>query len=252
MAMAADDGGVFLTGVTESLDFPLTPDAFRTAPVGLDGHIARLSSAGALVFSSYIGGAGTDWTRGIVQRGARVYLTGFTESATLPNALGALSGTRDGVLFAVDFDGSPTLAWSRYLGGTGTDELRGVAASSDGVFVTGLTTSNDLPNTSGTLSGPQDAVLMFVADPVGMPDGGVDAGTGTDAGVETDAGIEVDAGVEPDAGMEPDAGFAVDAGPSGDGGSVPEATQQGESALKVGCGCAGAPELRRRRSSSSS
>ena len=196
LGLAADSTGVYLTGITESPDLPLTPDAFRTALGGIDGFLARLTPDGALAFSSYVGGDGVDWPRGIAVAGTRVYLAGFTESPNLPNAVGALSGTQDGLLVAVDLGASPVLAWSRYEGGSGIDSLRAIAIGSDGVYATGSTSSADVPDTSpGALSGPDDGFVVFVAESSPMPDGGVDAG------VEPDAGA--DAGVAPDAGLRP-------------------------------------------------
>ena len=63
LALAVTPAGTaWITGDTSSNDFPTTSDAFQKALADDgDAFIARLNSAGALEFSSYVGGVGADF-----------------------------------------------------------------------------------------------------------------------------------------------------------------------------------------------
>jgi hypothetical protein len=95
--IAVDSGGnAYVTGETYSSSpgFPTTLDAYQTAKAGeTDAFVTELSSAGiALVYSTYLGGEGSDVGCGIaVDSGGHVYVTGGTSSDTpgFPTTLGA-------------------------------------------------------------------------------------------------------------------------------------------------------------------
>ena len=61
-AVAMDkEGNAYLTGYTDSTDFPVTEDAFETTSLGTNGEafVVKLSPKGdSLVYSTYLGGAG--------------------------------------------------------------------------------------------------------------------------------------------------------------------------------------------------
>lgn len=55
------DGGLIVVGSTDSADFPATDGAFdRTFNGTTDGFVAKVDSAGALVWATYLGGPGFD------------------------------------------------------------------------------------------------------------------------------------------------------------------------------------------------
>jgi hypothetical protein len=90
-AIAVDSGGnAYLTGYTESSDFPAAggPDSsFR----GLrDAFVAKISSAATgLVFAGFLGGSGLDAGVGIaVDAAGNAYVTGYTDSGGFPVAAG--------------------------------------------------------------------------------------------------------------------------------------------------------------------
>ena len=74
------DGNVYLTGATSSINFP-TWNAWQTArnadPAG-DAFITKLNASGsALVYSTYLGGSGTDTGKGIaVDASGNAYIAG--------------------------------------------------------------------------------------------------------------------------------------------------------------------------------
>jgi len=168
-------GNVFVAGETASANFPTTPGAFRTTPPGgtLDAYFTKLNPTGsALVYSSYLGGTGSDRVLAVALDtldNPNLYLTGRTTSTDFPTTPGAFrttppGGAHDGFVAKVNSTGS-ALAFSTYLGGTGDDQGEGIAVDGSGsVYVTGETGSADFPTTVGairvTLAGITDAYVV--------------------------------------------------------------------------------------------
>jgi hypothetical protein len=79
-------GNAFVTGGTNSVDFP-TVRAFQPTFAGVaDAFIAELGRSGSnLVYASYLGGAGDDFSNGVALHGSgSAYLTGNTSSTDFP------------------------------------------------------------------------------------------------------------------------------------------------------------------------
>src|SRR5262249_61078044 len=123
-------------GTTSCADFPTTPDAFRTTKHGgSDAFVAELNETGSnLIYSTYLGGGGNSTGNAIVAtpgvEGA--FVTGSTQSAnfpTTPNAVQSNAGGLTDAFVAVlrpFVGGAASLAYSTYLGGSGTDEGHGI------------------------------------------------------------------------------------------------------------------------------
>src|SRR5262245_44724759 len=149
-------GSVYLTGITNSMDFPTTTGAVQTTSGGSgDAFVTKLNATGsALVYSTYLGGGGGDEGVGIaVDAAGNAYGTGFTDSTNFPTTAGAvqttLGGGADAFMTKLDPTGS-TLVYSTYLGGSGSD--LGLAIVVDGVgnvYVTGAADSTNFPTTPG-------------------------------------------------------------------------------------------------------
>src|SRR6202034_611273 len=75
-------GNAYVTGLTHSTDFPITPSAFQTVCNGCgctpDAYVSKLNPTGsALVYSTYLGGSGQDAGSAIALDGAgNVIVTG--------------------------------------------------------------------------------------------------------------------------------------------------------------------------------
>lgn len=149
-AITADPGGTafYVAGPTTSTNFPPQPGVMGSLKGTANVFIAKFNAAGsALVFSTYLGGNGTDYPVGVaVDSGSNVYVAGTTTSSNFPT--GSItpfqatpnSGTQV-FISQLKFDGS-SLLYSTYLGGGGTDIATGMAIDNKGsVFVTGTTTS---------------------------------------------------------------------------------------------------------------
>jgi len=154
--IAVDSGGsAYVTGYTEGLNFPVK-NAYQGTNFGYDAFITKFSASGkSLVYSTYLGGSGSDSASAIVvdKKGA-VYLVGDTTSKNFPtkNAYQkTLRGWDD--IFVTKLSPSGTsLEYSTYLGGSDNDmeasqeQGRGIAVDAGGAaYVTGSTTNTDFP-----------------------------------------------------------------------------------------------------------
>ena len=170
------DGTVYLTGETNSLDFPTTVGAFDrdcgTDPTCNEGRGDAFvtwidpnpagSAAANLLYSTYLGGGGGENYLGrggiaLVAPG-EVYLTGITGSLAFPTTPDAYSRTRPGIysgLFMARLNlagqGEKDLIYGTYIGGTGTDQSCSMVWSGSAVTVIGHTGSTDFPTTSDAL-----------------------------------------------------------------------------------------------------
>lgn len=169
-------GNAYVSGTTESTNFPTTAGAFQTAFGGgtSDAFVTKLNPAGsALVYSTYLGGSGTDGgTRIVVDSIGNAYLTGSTSSTNFPITADAFQSTFGGgpsdVFITKLNPAGSALVYSTYFGGTGDDSGSGIALDNNcGVYVTGLTSGN-FPTTAGGFQttyggGATDAfVLKFI------------------------------------------------------------------------------------------
>jgi hypothetical protein len=148
-------GNAFVTGDTNSNDFPSTAGAFQTTSGGnVDAFVSKLNSTGsALVYSTYLGGSSYDYGFGIaVDSSGNAYATGLTTSSDFPTTAGASQttfggGRGDAFVSKLNSSGS-ALAYSTYVGGTNYDYGYGVALDSSGnAYLAGGTYSSDFPTT---------------------------------------------------------------------------------------------------------
>jgi hypothetical protein len=149
-------GSAYITGITNSTDFPtMHPLQPTFGGGGLDAFVTKLNEDGtALVYSTYLGGSGTEFGEGIaVDREGNAYITGSTESTNFPGASTStiqptFGGVRDAFVSKLNKDGT-ALVYSTYLGGSGGDLGLGIAVDREGnAYVTGLTGSSNFPGTS--------------------------------------------------------------------------------------------------------
>jgi len=150
--IAADSAGnAYLTGATDSADFP-TASALQPANEGaVDAFVTKLNDAGsAFVYSTYLGGSSSDVASGIaVDSAGNAYVTGGTNSIDFPvvNPVQAANHIGDAFVTKVNAAGS-ALAFSTLLGGSNSDFGRGIAVdAASSVYITGETWSKNFPIT---------------------------------------------------------------------------------------------------------
>ena len=154
------DGELFVVGLTESADFPVIEPIQDRLGGSSDGFVTKFS-AGSLqpIFSTFFGGAGADAVWGVdLLSDRRPVIAGTTSSEDLPTTPDAfqrrLAGEEDAFVARLDSTGK-SIDYCSYHGGSGKDSAaydgRSVRVDSqDRVWLTGQTTSADLP-TRGAL-----------------------------------------------------------------------------------------------------
>ena len=193
LGIAVDAAGrAYLTGGTNSSDFPTTAGAFQplapyllTSPSSSSAFVSVLKADGSgLVYSSFLGGStprdpdslafggGESIT---VDASGRAYVTGFTTANNFPTkappgetpfqASPRDTVSQDGFVAKLDPGalGSASLIYSSYLGGDGNDTGLGIAVDAGGnAYVAGRTLSTDFPTKNalrGTLGGDEDGFV---------------------------------------------------------------------------------------------
>jgi hypothetical protein len=153
-------GNAYVTGFTTWTDFPTTPGAFQTTFGGgsEDSFVTKLNPTGtALVYSTYLGGSGSDQSEGrgiAIDTAGNAYVTGNTDSTNFPTAnpfQSARSVDRDAFVTKLNSTGT-ALVYSTYLGGNSSDYGIGVAVDTSGnAYVAGITFSTNFPTTPGAV-----------------------------------------------------------------------------------------------------
>jgi uncharacterized protein (TIGR03437 family) len=153
-------GNAYITGAAGSTDFPATQGALQTtnhSAAGNNAFVTKLNPAGsALVYSTYLGGSGSDAASGLAVDGSGIaYIAGAASSTDFPVTQGALQTTNHsaagGNAFLAEFNrAGSALVYSTYLGGSGGDAASGVAVDGSGnAYITGEAGSTDFPATPG-------------------------------------------------------------------------------------------------------
>jgi beta-propeller repeat-containing protein len=161
----------YVTGETNSSDFPTTPGAFQSVspkPGGIcapsSAYVTKINTLGTgLVYSTYLGAVGNfpscsgfnDNGFGIaIDSMGNAYVSGNTVLTNFPTTAGAFQTTYGpgsnnvgNNAFVTKLNPLGTgLVYSTYLGGSGSDQGFGIAVdSSFNAYVTGSTTSTNFP-----------------------------------------------------------------------------------------------------------
>lgn len=158
--------GVYVTGQSFSTDLPTTgagggsayQNALKSLIGSCNGFIAKLDTTktgtASLVYSTYLGGGSADTGIDIAADPAgNAYVVGWGNSPDFPTTPGAPQTVNHGGFdaFITKLNPSGTsLVYSTLLGGSGDENLGGIAVDAGGnAYVAGDTTSIDFPTTSG-------------------------------------------------------------------------------------------------------
>ena len=172
-------GNVFVSGNTDSTNFPILGSYQGTNKGGEDVFITKVNAVGTnLLYSTYLGGSSNDYCVGMdVAPDGSAYVTGWTNSSIDFPLLNSVQGTygggsNDSFVSKMSTDGG-TLVYSTYLGGSGIDSGIGIALDSLGnAYVTGQTDSTNFPTTPGSFQETDpftgldaDAFVAKISDP---------------------------------------------------------------------------------------
>jgi hypothetical protein len=153
-ALSVDgSGNAYLTGNTNSSDFPVTVGAFDTTLALSDVFVTRVNAGGTIAWSTFVGGLSDEYGRAIqTDASGNVYVTGYTYSSDFPVSSGfdTVAGSLpDGFVLKLNPAGS-ALVWSSFLGGNSSDYPQALAIDgAENVYVGGYTYSTDFPTAGG-------------------------------------------------------------------------------------------------------
>ncbi len=125
-------GNIYIAGDTVSTDLPTSGTSVQRAAGGKwDAYMAKFDAKGALVFTTYVGGTGSDLLEAFARDAAgNLYLAGTTDSTNFPTSSGVIQTyNRGGSFLGVDAYVAkldPTggnLIFGKYLGGNDDDLL---------------------------------------------------------------------------------------------------------------------------------
>jgi len=145
-------GSIYVSGYTDSSDFPTKNPIQGSIAGGVDIFIAKINAPGtALVYSTYLGGSSEDGrckTAIAVDSEGAVYVGGYTDSYDFPTKnpiQGSKAGSWDAFITKINASGT-ALVYSTYLGGSGHEQSEDIAVDSEGAaYVAGFTISDDFP-----------------------------------------------------------------------------------------------------------
>ena len=130
-SIAADaNGAAYVTGLTESANFPTKNPAQPALGGVIDVFVVKLNPAGTAVeYSTYFGGSDEDQGLAIAADSAgAAYVTGQTCSTDFPTRNGFQPATGGGCdAFVTKLDPAGALSYSTYLGGSEQDPGIGIA-----------------------------------------------------------------------------------------------------------------------------
>jgi len=168
---ADNTGDIVIAGSTNSLSGLSTAGVYQTGfAAGGDAFIAKFTSSGALKWSTYFGGSGTDVINSLnIGRYGNINVVGTTFS---PNGIAGFGAYQKNIrngnddAFVARFTSAGKFVWSSYFGGPGSDEGLGIVEDKAGnIFISGQTNSSTGIAIPGPLNnkfaGVEDAFVAF-------------------------------------------------------------------------------------------
>ncbi|MGH9855096.1 MAG: SBBP repeat-containing protein, partial [Blastocatellia bacterium] len=212
-------GAAYVAGYTFSENFPTTSSAFQTTlnrgatPNANDAFVTKLSAAGAITYSTYLGGADNEVLFSIegdifsslrmaLDSSGAVYVTGATSSSDFPvkNALQPVPGGNFTDAFVAKMDpaksGTDSLVYATFLGGNELDKAADIAVDAAGAaYILLDQVSLNLPSTPGVFDqfprvgflaklNPSGSALVYatrLGTPLPIP-----LGTNPDSGLDSE------------------------------------------------------------------
>jgi|GEM_PF-1850455 len=150
-------GTIYISGETESPDFPVTPGAYKTVfdtthtPESFDPRtvpfVLALDASGTLRYSTFVDNPAHSL---VALPSGALWMSGGTNKPT-PDAYDtSRNGDREGTISLFNPLGNRFL-YSTYIGGTGADWVDGIVVRGDTVYGVSRTYSEDFPVTPGVV-----------------------------------------------------------------------------------------------------
>jgi len=169
-AIAVDSAGnIYVAGITQSQDFPVTQNAVQSL---ISGHgtynnsfVTKIAPAHTIQYSTFFGASGAVDIFGVAADAhGNIYICGTTLGAGLPVSSGAFQAVYPGNSYnpTVGFvavlnpSAQPGLVYGSYLGGSNSNTvLNAVTADAAGnIYAVGFSEATDFPVTPGAIRGP--------------------------------------------------------------------------------------------------
>ncbi len=146
------EGNSYITGFTDSKEYPVTNAAFAGKGSLTDAFLTKLDASGSsVVYSLRLGGNNTTQAYGIsLDQFRNAYVFGQTWAWDFPLTRGAVRPCRNkswNSTFVAEVDATgKQLLYSTYFGGTGEDSASAIAVDGlGGIWLAGSTRSSDFP-----------------------------------------------------------------------------------------------------------
>jgi hypothetical protein len=153
---------IAITGYTDSYDFPIRGNAIFPSKIAgnsaFDSFVCYFNMKGELIYSTFFGGAGTDYAEHITEDNqGGFYFRSFTSSRTILTNYNTFQKENPGIFssYIARINENGEMVWGSFYGGSGTDAMDninnkggGLSVDMEGnVVISGFTNSDDLPVT---------------------------------------------------------------------------------------------------------
>jgi len=179
------NGNIFVAGGTRD-GLKVTNDAFQKSyqghtkddVAGGDAFLMKLSPEGELIYSTYIGGSGSEFycLQIALDDAGNIYVGFTTDSKDLPVSANAcqksIKGDNDH--YIIKFSNDCKYIGSTYLGGSGSDHWTRLAVNKNNLYLFGKTRSLDFPTTPKALqkeydnSVPPDSTNRYIVGDISI------------------------------------------------------------------------------------
>ena len=178
-----NQGNCYLTGITNSDNFPLVNPFQNNRAGGTDAYVAKYDSDGTLLFASYLGGTANENDLGAgdiaVDQNGNIFVTGTTKSSNFFDHSSAFQPTLSHVdtqdIFVVKISSDFSTVTGTYWGSQSIDVSYSIEASPDGSIWVGGYTENgtlNLPGQNTSANGGRDGILLGFNNDLSQISGG--------------------------------------------------------------------------------